>query len=101
MLCEVCGAKGVVLATRPGPHGSKQRLRLCTLGHRYSTYEIHAPAFFNASVRIGQYADARTKRHALWLRDSLIAADPRSSGIVCKEHCLTPGRVRQIRRNHI
>lgn len=101
MLCDVCGAKGHVLATRAGPSGSKLRLRLCARGHRYTTYEIHEPAFLNAGPRISQYAEARTRRNALWHRDSLISSDTRSSTVVGKQHGISPSRVRQIRRNHI
>ena len=98
MKCPRCGATSDVAETRPGAHHTTRRRRECHNGHRFTTVEIHGPAFSNVAPRVAQYAQAMSNRITRWMRDMRIAKDPRPSRQVAQELGVNDSRVRQIRR---
>lgn len=76
MKCPICGEPCQrVLETRAGRHGTTRRVRVCQLGHRYATVEVHEPVFCSAKQRAKDFAATSAVRVALRRRDMLIAAE--------------------------
>jgi len=95
--CPICGSESRVETLLQELHAHRvMRSRICVLGHRFHTFEVH----------LTQLADAREMACALrnierrvkrWQRDLAIARDPRPVKIVAADYNITDARVRQIR----
>lgn len=97
MMCSTCGAASTILPAETFDAGLRvTRWRMCGLGHKFITAEVH----------LSQLADARElrcaqrniqRRIARFERDVLIAMDERPARLVAAQHKITQARVRQIR----
>ena len=99
MKCAKCGEWSEVLETRKAPVWMVLRRRECANGHRFTTYEVHAPLVTRKMIRGGlaDYFKAVENRVARWQRDMRIRRDPRPTAEVAKLHGLSPDFVRQIK----
>lgn len=63
----------MVLETRAAAHHPTARRRVCPLGHRFTTREVHEPVFCSAKPRAKAFAATVAKRLKLRARDINIA----------------------------
>jgi transcriptional regulator NrdR family protein len=99
MKCTKCGEWSEVLETRKAPVWMVLRRRECGNGHRFTTYEVHAPLITRNMIRGGlaEYFKAVENRVERWQRNMRIRRDPRPTDVVAKIYGLSPDYVRQIK----
>ena len=94
MNCPTCGAESKVTDSRPGAYDTIRRRRVCSLGHRFFTVEMHS-ATASQAPHSKQHARYTTKRAAFW-RDIEIARAGtlgRSGGDMAKKYGLKTASV--------
>lgn len=74
MIYPTCGAAtSAVIDTRRGAFNTTARRRVCPLGHRFTTREMHEPVWCSAKQRAKTFAATVAARVKLRERDMIIA----------------------------
>lgn len=68
LACPQCSAPSRVIDSREQPGGAIYRRRLCTSGHRWSTYELHEVEYVQLRQAIAITRDLHAKLEAVLKR---------------------------------